>query len=141
MASSSPHLTNIPEAVRIAASTDPSIDPGLKQQAIDYLNKVRELCEETWQVRTRTCTRIYAYISFFSGQSQSQSQRSSTLPFPLQEYAERMYADGKQDCLALYLQGAGAPGPSSTGRDGKEKLSTDLRMYCQQVVDVVLTQK
>lgn len=47
---SSPHLTNIPEAVRIAASTDPSIDPGLKQQAIDYLNKVRELCEETWQV-------------------------------------------------------------------------------------------
>ena len=47
---SSPHLTNIPEAVRIAASTDPSIDPGLKQQAIDYLNKVRDLCEETWQV-------------------------------------------------------------------------------------------
>jgi hypothetical protein len=47
----SSHLANIPEAVRIAASTDPSTDPGLKQQAIDYLNKVRELCEETWQVR------------------------------------------------------------------------------------------
>lgn len=46
-----------------------------------------------------------------------------------------------QDCLALYLQGAGAPGPSSSGRDGKEKLGIELRMYCEQVVDVVLTQK
>jgi hypothetical protein len=50
MSSQSPHLANIPEAVRIAASTDPSTDAGLKQQAIDYLNKVKELCEETWQV-------------------------------------------------------------------------------------------
>lgn len=50
MASS--HLTNIPEAVRIAASVhDASIDAGIKQQAIDYLEKVKELCEETWQVR------------------------------------------------------------------------------------------
>jgi len=46
-----------------------------------------------------------------------------------------------QDCLALYIQGAGAPGPSSSGRDGKEKLGIELRMYCEQVVDVVLTQK
>ncbi|WVQ79178.1 exportin-T [Cryptococcus sp. DSM 104549] len=90
----SPHLTNIPQAVRVAASIDPSIDPALKQQAIDYLTQVRDRCQETWQ-----------------------------------------------DCLALYLQGAGAPGPSSTGRDGKEKLETDLRMFCQQVVDTVLTQK
>jgi exportin-T len=43
--------------------------------------------------------------------------------------------------LSLYIQGAGAPGPSSSGRDGKEKLGIELRMYCEQVVDVVLTQK
>nr|ODN95651.1 exportin-T [Cryptococcus depauperatus CBS 7855] len=92
--SQSPHLTNIPEAVRVAASVDPTVDPALKQQAIDYLTKVRELCEETWQ-----------------------------------------------DCLQLYLQGAGASGPSTTGRDGKEKLGTDLRIFCLQVVDTVLTQK
>jgi exportin-T len=46
----SSHLTNIPEAVRIAASTDPSVDPQLKLQAIEYLQKVKELSEETWQV-------------------------------------------------------------------------------------------
>lgn len=46
----SPHLTNIPQAVRIAGSGDLHLDPTLKQQAIDYLSKVRELCEETWQV-------------------------------------------------------------------------------------------
>ncbi|KAK8849681.1 hypothetical protein IAR55_005016 [Kwoniella newhampshirensis] len=95
MASSqSPHLTSIPQAVRVAASIDSNVDPAIKQQAIDYLTKVKELCEETWQ-----------------------------------------------DCLALYLQGAGAPGPSTAGRDGKEKLETDLRMFCEQVVDTVLTQK
>ncbi|KIR29357.1 exportin-T [Cryptococcus deuterogattii LA55] len=94
MAATSPHLTSIPQAVRVAASIDPSIDPGLKQQAIDYLTKVKQLSEETWQ-----------------------------------------------DCLQLYLQGAGAPGPSSTGRDGKEKLETDMRMFCLQVVDTVLIQK
>ncbi|WWC65824.1 uncharacterized protein I303_108446 [Kwoniella dejecticola CBS 10117] len=94
MASSqSPHLTNIPEAVRIAAGAGPAADPEIKQQAIDYLNKVKELCQETWQ-----------------------------------------------DCLALYLQGSGAPGPSTPGKDGKEKLSNDLRMFCQQVVDTTLTQ-
>jgi exportin-T len=46
----SSHLTNIPEAVRIAGSIDPSIDPALKQQAIEYLQKVKELSNETWQV-------------------------------------------------------------------------------------------
>lgn len=51
MAATSPHLTSIPQAVRVAASIDPSIDPGLKQQAIDYLTKVKQLSEETWQVR------------------------------------------------------------------------------------------
>ena len=50
MAATSPHLTSIPQAVRVAASIDPSIDPGLKQQAIDYLTKVKQLSEETWQV-------------------------------------------------------------------------------------------
>ncbi|WVR08060.1 hypothetical protein IAU60_005106 [Kwoniella sp. DSM 27419] len=95
MASSqSAHLTNIPQAVRIAASIDTNVDTELKQQAIDYLSKVTQLCEETWQ-----------------------------------------------DCLSLYLQGAGAAGPSSTGKDGKEKLQTDLRMFCQQVVDRALTHK
>ncbi|WVF68493.1 hypothetical protein IAT40_003260 [Kwoniella sp. CBS 6097] len=94
MATQSPHLTNIPQAVRIAASIDPNVDAQLKQQAIDYLTKVKELCEETWQ-----------------------------------------------DCLALYLQGAGAPGPSTPGKDGKEKLETDLRMFCEQVVDRALTHK
>lgn len=46
----SPHLTDIPQAIRIAASGDTSIDPALKQQAFEYLTKVKELAEETWQV-------------------------------------------------------------------------------------------
>lgn len=50
-------------------------------------------------------------------------------------------ADRIQDCLALYLQGAGAPGPSRQGRDGKQKLDTELRMYCEQIVDAVLIHK
>lgn len=45
----SAHLTQIPEAVRIAAAGS-GADPALKQQAIDYLGKVKEVCEETWQV-------------------------------------------------------------------------------------------
>nr|XP_019043552.1 exportin-T [Kwoniella bestiolae CBS 10118]OCF22482.1 exportin-T [Kwoniella bestiolae CBS 10118] len=93
MASSS-HLNDIPQAVRIAASTDSNVNAELKQQAIDYLTKVKQLSQETWQ-----------------------------------------------DCLALYLQGAGAPGPSNPGKDGKEKLETDLRMFCEQVVDTALTQR
>lgn len=46
----SPHLTDIPQAIQIASATDPSVDPALKQQALDYLQKVKERCEETWQV-------------------------------------------------------------------------------------------
>ncbi len=46
----SPHLTNIPQAVRIAGSVDSSIDPKLKEQALEYLIKVKGRCEETWQV-------------------------------------------------------------------------------------------
>jgi exportin-T len=49
MASSS-HLANIPQAVQIAASTGSSVDQELKGQALEYLNKVKELCDETWQV-------------------------------------------------------------------------------------------
>jgi exportin-T len=46
----SPHLNDIPQAIRIAASVDQNIDPALRQQAFGYLTKVKELCEETWQV-------------------------------------------------------------------------------------------
>lgn len=56
----SPHLTNIPQAIRFASDT--TVDPGLKQQAIDYLRQVTEACDETWQVRiplvTRDATRL-----------------------------------------------------------------------------------
>jgi hypothetical protein len=45
----SPHLANIPQAIRFAADT--TVDPGLKQQAIEYLRQVNEACDETWQVR------------------------------------------------------------------------------------------
>lgn len=45
----SPHLANIPQAIRFAGDT--TVDPGLKQQAIDYLRQVNEACDETWQVR------------------------------------------------------------------------------------------
>jgi hypothetical protein len=44
------HSTQIPEAVRIAASVDPSISQELKQEALAYLVKVKDLGEETWQV-------------------------------------------------------------------------------------------
>jgi exportin-T len=43
------HIQQIPEAVRIAAATT-GVAPELKQQAINYLDKVKELCEETYQV-------------------------------------------------------------------------------------------
>jgi exportin-T len=104
MASSS-HLQNIPEAVRIASVTGPS-DPELRKQAIEYLDKVKTLCDETWQVG------------------------------PLRE--DR--ADG-QDCLALYLQGAGAESAGKTGKDGKQKLGTELRLYCEQVFETALIMK
>ena len=46
----------------------------------------------------------------------------------------------RKDCLALYLQGAGA-GVGETGSDGKEKMALELRMFCQQVVDSALINK
>lgn len=46
-----------------------------------------------------------------------------------------------QDCLSLYLQGGGAQGPGQMGKDGKEKLPTELRMFCEQVVEAALIQK
>ena len=54
----SSHLTSIPEAVRIAASTDPSLDSALKSQALEYLQKVKELSDETWQVSSRIVYRV-----------------------------------------------------------------------------------
>lgn len=47
----------------------------------------------------------------------------------------------RQDCLALYLQGAGASSIGAVGADGKEKLDTSLRMFCEQVVDAVMIGK
>lgn len=44
------HIIQIPNAVAIASSQDPNLDPQLKQEAIVYLGKVKELGEETWQV-------------------------------------------------------------------------------------------
>ena len=41
----------------------------------------------------------------------------------------------------MYLQGAGAAGPRQIGKDGKEKLGNDLRMFCEQVVDLALLHK
>ncbi len=46
-----------------------------------------------------------------------------------------------QACFALYIQGAGATAASPVGRDGKEKLSAELRVYCLQVVDDALGNK
>lgn len=105
MASTSSHLSNIPEAVRIAASTS-GVDQQLKEQALEYLNKVRELCEETWQVG----------------------------------YQALVFADN-QDCLALYLQGAGSAGSGQPGKDGKEKQGTELRLFCEQVFETALIMK
>jgi exportin-T len=52
-----------------------------------------------------------------------------------------LYGVDFQDCLALYLQGAGATGLGQIGKDGKEKLSAELRMYCEQVFETALIQK
>ncbi|GHJ86694.1 hypothetical protein NliqN6_3096 [Naganishia liquefaciens] len=90
----SQHVTQIPQAVSIAASVDPSTPAELRQQAVEYLQKVKELSEQTWKA-----------------------------------------------CLTLYLQGAGASAVNALGRDGKEKLSSELRVYCLQVVDDMLGNK
>ncbi|KAJ9119660.1 hypothetical protein QFC22_003370 [Naganishia vaughanmartiniae] len=87
----SQHVVQIPHAVSIAASVDPNTPTELRQQAVEYLQKVKELSDQTWKA-----------------------------------------------CLTLYLQGAGATGVNAVGRDGKEKLSSELRVYCLQVVDDML---
>ena len=46
----SQHVTQIPQAVSIAASVDPSTPAELRQQAVEYLQKVKELSEQTWKV-------------------------------------------------------------------------------------------
>jgi exportin-T len=46
----SQHVTQIPQAVSIAASVDPSTPTELRQQAVEYLQKVKELSEQTWKV-------------------------------------------------------------------------------------------
>jgi hypothetical protein len=46
-----------------------------------------------------------------------------------------------QDCLALYLQGAGALSEGATGKDGQEKLNAATRMYCQQVIGMAFSNK
>jgi exportin-T len=50
MADQSQHVVQIPQAVNIAASQDSTVAPQLRQQAIEYLTKVRELSQETWKV-------------------------------------------------------------------------------------------
>ncbi|KAJ9097300.1 hypothetical protein QFC21_004969 [Naganishia friedmannii] len=87
----SQHVAQIPQAVSIAASVDPNTPTELRQQAVEYLQKVKELSDQTWKA-----------------------------------------------CLTLYLQGAGATSVNGVGRDGKEKLSSELRVYCLQVVDDML---
>ncbi|KAJ9110463.1 hypothetical protein QFC19_001589 [Naganishia cerealis] len=87
----SQHVVQIPQAVSIAASVDPNTPAELRQQAVEYLQKVKELSDQTWKA-----------------------------------------------CLTLFLQGAGATSANSVGRDGKEKLSAELRVYCLQVVDDIL---
>jgi len=114
MADQSQHVVQIPQAVNIAASRDSSISPELRQEAIGYLAKVKELSEETWKVGISTLSQF----------------RSAG--------AELIFV---QACLTLYLQGAGASAGNPVGRDGKEKLSNELRVYCLQVVDDVLGNK
>jgi hypothetical protein len=46
----SQHVVQIPQAVSIAASVDPSTPVELRQQAVEYLQKVKELSEQTWKV-------------------------------------------------------------------------------------------
>lgn len=60
----SPHLANIPQAIRFAA--DPAVEPGLKQQALDYLRQVKEACDETWQVCFFPSTQKLRHLSSHS---------------------------------------------------------------------------
>jgi hypothetical protein len=46
----SQHVVQIPQAVSIAASVDPNTPTELRQQAVEYLQKVKELSDQTWKV-------------------------------------------------------------------------------------------
>lgn len=106
--SASQHVIQIPQAVDIAASQDPGISPDLRAQAIDYLNKVRVLGEETW----KACLALYLQ----GAGATKQPTATATIP------------NGS---------GASASA-ARVGRDGKPRLGNELRVYCLQVVDDVL---
>lgn len=79
MADQSQHVVQIPQAVNIAASQDSSISPELRQEAIGYLAKVKELSEETWKVRISILSVIRflgAKLTFDTGMSDALSARS-----------------------------------------------------------------
>lgn len=121
------HLQQIPNAVAIASSQDQSVSPEFKEQAIHYLNKVKELSQETWQVSLGFSFEHIVLLMRVIRTALT-SSRISSLCF-------------SQACLMLYLQGAGASSPDSPGPDGKTKLSGELRVFCLQVVDDVLGNK
>lgn len=52
----SQHVVQIPQAVGIAASVDPNTPAELRQQAVEYLQKVKELSDQTWKVGQTTAT-------------------------------------------------------------------------------------
>lgn len=73
----SQHVTQIPQAVSIAASVDPSTPAELRQQAVEYLQKVKELSEQTWKVSdvSRSWLRVSAHL-VCSGMSHTLPARS-----------------------------------------------------------------
>ena len=79
MADQSQHVVQIPQAVNIAASQDSSISADLRQEAIGYLAKVKELSEETWKVRISIQSLVRflgAELTFATGMSDAVSARS-----------------------------------------------------------------
>jgi len=79
MADQSRHVVQIPQAVNIAASQDSSISADLRQEAIGYLAKVKELSEETWKVRISIQSLVRflrAKFTFATGMSDAVSARS-----------------------------------------------------------------
>lgn len=147
----SPHLSNIPQAIQIAAATDPSIDPALKQQALDYLQEVKERCEETWQVSLGGgCCIGRLWEERYARKLESRVRKHTfPLPFPSDTHAATRTSHSflirseltAQDCLALYLQGAGASSVGAVGSDGKDKLDPSMRMFCEQIVDATMINK
>lgn len=112
--SASQHVVQIPQAVEIAASHDASISPDLRAQAIEYLNKVRVLGEETW----KACLALYLQGA---GAHKPDANAGTTIP-----------GSGAQSSSSSGSSGA------RVGRDGKPRLGNELRVYCLQVVDDVL---